>query len=132
MPVPAGAPEFNPLSGGHMSRFNNLRLAYRLGIAFGALILALVAIGAIAVSNLGALNRSANELGDHDVVALDHVLGIEQRIERNAYLTAAHLYIYDGDVKAQDAVEKEMTALRNANVVDMAAARKASDDAASV
>jgi len=115
-----------------MSRFNNLRLAYRLGIAFGALILALVAIGAIAVSNLGALNRSANELGDHDVVALDHVLGIEQRIERNAYLTAAHLYIYDGDVKAQDAVEKEMTALRNANVVDMAAARKASDDAASV
>ena len=35
-----------------MSRFNNLRLAYRLGLAFGAMVLALVVIGALSVSKI--------------------------------------------------------------------------------
>ena len=35
-----------------MTRFNNLRLAHRLGIAFGAMILALVVIGAMSVAKL--------------------------------------------------------------------------------
>jgi methyl-accepting chemotaxis protein len=115
-----------------MSRFNNLRLAYRLGIAFGALILALVVIGAISVSKLGALGNITNELSDHDTVTLENVLAIEQRIQRTSYLTTQHLYVHDGDLEAQDAVEKEITSLRNQNTVDMTEARKAADDAAIV
>jgi methyl-accepting chemotaxis protein len=115
-----------------MSRFNNLRLAYRLGIAFGALILALVVIGVLSVSKLGALGATTEELSDHDVVSLEKVLTVEQRIQRTSYLTASHLYIHDGDLKTQDGVEKEITSLRNANTVDMTAARKASDDPAIV
>src|SRR4051794_41127994 len=113
-----------------MSRFNNLRLAYRLGIAFGALVLALVVIGAISVSKINALSAETTNLTDHDTVALENVLAIEQRIQRTSYLTTRHLYVHDGDLEAQDAAEKEITALRNANTVDMTAARKATDDAA--
>ena len=40
-----------------MSRFNNLRLAYRLGIAFGSLVIALVVIGAISVTKMNALDE---------------------------------------------------------------------------
>ena len=68
-----------------MSRFNNLRLAYRLGIAFGALVLALVVIGAISVSKINALGTTTNELADNDVVALERVLAIQERIQRTSY-----------------------------------------------
>jgi methyl-accepting chemotaxis protein len=115
-----------------MSRFNNLRLAYRLGIAFGALILALVVIGAISVSKINGLEGEATNLSDHDTVTLEKVLNIEQRIQRTSYLATSHLYVHDGDLKAQDGVEKEITSLRNENTVDMATARKATDDAAIV
>jgi methyl-accepting chemotaxis protein len=111
-----------------VSRFNNLRLAYRLGIAFGALVLALVVIGAISVSKLDSLGDSTGELSDHDVVALEHVLTIEQRIQRTSYLTTQHLYVFDGDLKAQDRVVSEITSLRNQNTADMATIRKATDD----
>ena len=89
-----------------MSRFNNLRLAYRLGIAFGALILALVVIGGIAVSKINALDAETENLSAHDALTLEHALTIEQRIQRASYLTASHLYIHDGDLKSQDAVDK--------------------------
>src|SRR3954466_14127381 len=111
-----------------MSRFNNLRLAYRLGIAFGALVLALVVIGAISVSKINTLSAATTNLSDHDTVTLENVLAIEQRIQRTSSLTARHLYVHDGDLKAQDAADKEITGLRNENTVDMTAARKATDD----
>ena len=78
-----------------MSRFNNLRLAYRLGIAFGALILALVVIGAISVSKISALSGQTTNLSDHDTVTLQRVLTAEQRIQRAAYLTTSHLYVHE-------------------------------------
>jgi methyl-accepting chemotaxis protein len=115
-----------------MSRFNNLRLAHRLGIAFGALVVALVVIGAMSVSKLGTLGRTTDALSNHDIVTLEKVLMVEQRIQRTAYLTTSHLFVYDGDLKAQDAVEKQITALRNANAADLDAAQKASHNPASV
>ena len=60
-----------------MSRFNNLRLAYRLGLAFGAMILALVVIGAVSVSKINALDAGATALSDHDMVTQQHVLNIQ-------------------------------------------------------
>src|SRR5919112_3010240 len=133
MPVPCRCSlSSTPFRRTSMSRFNNLRLAYRLGIAFGALVLALVVIGAISVSKINALEGQTTNLSDHDSIALEKVLTIEQRIQRTSYLTSSHLYIYDGDLKAQDGVAKEITSLRNENTVDMAAARKANHDAALV
>src|SRR5919112_3102808 len=99
MPVPCRCSlSSTPFRRTRMSRFNNLRLAYRLGIAFGALVLALVVIGAISVSKIGALDATTTELSDQDVVALEKVLTIEQRIQRTAYLATQHLYVYDGDL----------------------------------
>jgi methyl-accepting chemotaxis protein len=115
-----------------MSRFNNLRLAYRLGIAFGALILALVVIGAISVSKMNALDAGATAMSDHDVVALDNVLNIEQRNQRTAYLTTSHLYVYDGDLKAQDDAAKEIASLRAAGTAEMKELRAAANDPATI
>jgi methyl-accepting chemotaxis protein len=115
-----------------MSRFNNLRLAYRLGIAFGALILALVVIGTLSVSKLSALDAGATAMSDHDVVALDNVLNIETRIQRTSYLATSHLYVHDGDLKAQDDIVKEITSLRAANTADMKELREAADEPATV
>src|SRR4051794_31480117 len=76
-----------------MSRFNNLRLAYRLGIAFGAMILALVVIAAISVSKIGALDAGTKALTDHDMVTQQHVLTIQSGVQRTSYLVTSHLYV---------------------------------------
>src|SRR3954454_12723043 len=103
-----------------MSRFNNLRLAYRLGIAFGAMILALVVIGAMSVSKIGALNAGTKELTDHDMVAQQHVLGIQSDVQRTAYLVTSHLYVHDGELAKQDAVAKEIAALTKSSDRELA------------
>ena len=81
-----------------MSRCNDLRLAYRLGLAFGVVILALAVIGAISASKLSALDDDAQTLATHDVVSIQHVLTVQQRVQRTAYLTTSHLYVHDGDL----------------------------------
>ena len=102
-----------------MSLFKNLRLAYRLGVAFGAVIVALVVIGAISVSKLGALNAYVNELSDHDLVALQHVVNVQKGVQRGAYLTTSHLYVHDGELAAEDAVAKELAAVTKAGDAEM-------------
>src|SRR4051812_6203589 len=111
-----------------MSRFNNLRLAYRLGIAFGAMILALVVIGAMSVSKIGALNAGTKELTDHDMVAQQHVLGIQSDVQRTAYLVTSHLYVHDGELAKQDAVAKEIAALTKSSDRELAGLRAAADE----
>jgi methyl-accepting chemotaxis protein len=113
-----------------MSRFNNLRLAYRLGLAFGAMVLALVVIGAISVSKISALNAGATKLSDHAMVSQQHVLDIQAGVQRSAYLTVSHLYVHDGDLPAQDEVAKEMAAITRAGDAQLAGLKKSSDDPA--
>ena len=113
-----------------MSRFNNLRLAYRLGIAFGAMVLALVVIGAISVSKMGALDKGATDLADRDMVSQQHVLNIQSGVQRTAYLTVSHLYVYDGDLAAQDGVAKEIAALTKAGATELKGLQSSADDAA--
>src|SRR3954454_20113804 len=109
VPPLSGAPEStSAFPGGSMSRFNNLRLAYRLGFAFGAMILALVVIGAVSVSKINALDAGAKALSDHDIVTQQHVLDIQAGVQRTSYLTVSHLYVHDGELPAQDAVAKEV------------------------
>src|SRR4051794_5198345 len=103
-----------------MSRFNNLRLAYRLGLAFGAMILALVVIGAISVSKIGALDAGTKALTDHDMVTQQHVLTIQAGVQRTSYLVTSHLYVHDGELAVEDGVAKEITALTKSGDADLA------------
>src|SRR5690242_6193529 len=102
-----------------MSRFTNLRLAYRLGIAFGAMVLALVVIGAMAVSRIGTLNDEVDALTRHDVVTQQHVLNIQAGVQRTAYLATSHLYVHDGDLPAQDAVARQIAARTRSGDADL-------------
>src|SRR4051794_35218645 len=111
-----------------MSRFNNLRLAYRLGIAFGAMILALVVIGAIAVSKIGALNNDTKALTDHDMVTQQHVLNLQADVQRTAYLATSHLYVHDGELAVQDGVAKEITALTKSGEAEIAGLKTSVDE----
>jgi methyl-accepting chemotaxis protein len=112
-----------------MSRFNNLRLAYRLGIAFGAMVLALVVIGAVAVSKMNALDAGVTDLSNHDVVVQQHVLDMQANVQRTTYLATSHLYVHDGELTKQDAVAKEIAALMKEGDVDAKAVKEANDEA---
>src|SRR3954454_21264470 len=120
-----------PLPGGPVSRFNNLRLAYRLGIAFGVVILALVVIGAISVTKLGTLSGEAETMANHDVVSMRRVLTIQHRLQTTAYLTTSHLYVHDGQLSVQDGIAKQVDALAAANAADLKTLDGSIDDAGS-
>src|SRR5919112_1405601 len=124
MPVPCRCSlSSTPFRRTSMSRFNNLRLAYRLGIAFGALVLALVVIGAISVSKINALEGQATNLSDHDTVTLEKVLTIEER-------DASRDYFQSTVVPAQVAATKAGDALSGAVVDQVAVTKKLADAAA--
>jgi methyl-accepting chemotaxis protein len=111
-----------------MSRFNNLRLAYRLGLAFGAMILALVVIGAVSVSKIGALDAGATNLTDHDMVTQQHVLNIQSGVQRTSYLVTSHLYVHDGELAKQDEVAKQIAAVTRAGDAELKGLKASSDE----
>src|SRR3954469_597511 len=111
-----------------MSRFNNLRLAYRLGLAFGAMVLALVVIGAVSVSKISALDAGATDLSDHDMVSQQHVLNIQGGVQRTSYLVTSHLYVHDGELAVQDQVAKQIAALTKVGDADLKGLKAASDE----
>jgi methyl-accepting chemotaxis protein len=106
-----------------MTHFNNLRLAKRLGLAFGVLVVALATVAAIGLTALGGLNRQVVTLSERDVVELEHIVAVGQRIEASAHLTVRHLYVLDGDLRAQDEVAAEQAAGVKANTADLAVIR---------
>src|SRR3954469_2282918 len=120
-----------PLPGGPVSRFNDLRLAYRLGLAFGVVILALVVIGAISVTKLGSLSSDAQTMATHDVVSIERVITIQKRLHDAAYLTTSHLYVHDGEPSVQDGIAKEVGKINAGNAGDFKALDAAIDDAGS-
>src|SRR3954449_7931332 len=119
-----------PLPGGPVSRFNNLRLAYRLGIAFGVVIFALVVVAVISATKMSALDADSSAMADHDVVSIERVLTVQQRMQRAAYLATSHLYVHEGDLAAQDAIAKPITALTAADDKDFATLATSIDDPA--
>ena len=101
-----------------MQTFKNLRLAVRLAIAFGALAVGLVLVGVVAVNATGGLNAQTDELANEDLRAT-HLAG--ELAERNAtigHLVAQHLYVNDGDLRAQDALHKRIESLSKENTRD--------------
>jgi methyl-accepting chemotaxis protein len=101
-----------------MQSLRNLRLAVRLAVAFGALAAGLLLVGAVAVSEMRALKSEANGLAERDVRALALAGTVGRRASTIAHHVAQHLYVFDGDVEAQDEVQKELEELRDANTRD--------------
>ncbi len=85
-----------------MSFFTNLKLAVRLGIAFGALALALVITAAVSFNGLNGVDADAHTLSDRDVAALMELVTISEDFLATDGDVVRHLYLEDGDLKAQD------------------------------
>jgi methyl-accepting chemotaxis protein len=96
----------------------NLRLALRLALAFGALAAGLLLVGGVALQQVGGLEEETTELSDVDLraTALGGTLG--ERAAVIAHHVAQHLYVEDGNLKAQDEIQKTVLELAAANTRD--------------
>jgi methyl-accepting chemotaxis protein len=93
-----------------MSQFSNLKLAVRLGVAFGALALALVITTFVSIRGLDHVNADAKVLSDRDVAALMELVTISEDFLATHGDVVTHLYVEDGDVEAQDKTAKSIDA----------------------
>ena len=93
-----------------MSVFTNLKLAVRLGIAFGALAVALAITAALSLDGLGKIDANASELSDRDVAALLQLVTLSEDFLATDGDVVRHLYVEDGDLKAQDKRAKTIEA----------------------
>jgi methyl-accepting chemotaxis protein len=94
-----------------MQRLRNLRLAVRLGIAFGALALGLLVVSVVAFKSTGNLDTKVHGLAVDVPQYTATVDGIAARMPEEGQLVAQHLYVYDGDLASQDKVAKQFDAL---------------------
>jgi methyl-accepting chemotaxis protein len=94
-----------------MQRLRSLRLAVRLGIAFGALGLGLLVVTLVAFSSTANLDTKVSALAVDVPKYTANVDGIAARMPQEAHLLAQHLYVYDGNLAAQDKVAKQFEAL---------------------
>src|SRR4051812_12277085 len=101
-----------------MQSFRNLRLAVRLAIGFGTLAVGLLLVGVVAISAMGGLNSKTDQLGSHDLRATRLAGQIAERNATIGHLVAQHLYVHDGDIKTQDALQKRMASLSVDNTKD--------------
>src|SRR3954470_387843 len=85
-----------------LSFFANLRLAVRLGVAFGALVVALLVTAALSINGLGAIQSDADELSQRDVAAFSHLIALSEDFLATDGDVLRHLYVEDGDITAQD------------------------------
>src|SRR3954452_20515950 len=100
-----------PLSKSHMQRLRSLRLAVRLGIAFGAPALGLVAVSVVAFKLTEDLGTRVDVLAVNEPRYTAAVDGLATRMPREGELMANHLYVFDRDLAAQDEVAKRCDAL---------------------
>ena len=101
-----------------MSRLANLPIAVRLGVAFGLLAVALLVITLLATRAFGVFHDDTQKLEERDVQALAIAGQLGQDLQGVGRETAEHLYVYDGDLEAQDelqAVIDELTAKTHAD-----------------
>src|SRR4051794_6774121 len=94
-----------------VNAFKNLPIAVRLGIGFGALVLALGLSGLLSYRALGTLNQHVSDLGTHDVPSLELSSKLSRQAEQAVHLTAQHLYVRDGDLARQDKLAATVASL---------------------
>jgi methyl-accepting chemotaxis protein len=93
-----------------VSFFSNLKLAVRLGVAFGALALALLITAFVSMQGLDNLEADTKTLSDRDVHALLQLVTISEDFLATDGDVLRHLYVEDGDVKAQDKTAEKIAA----------------------
>jgi methyl-accepting chemotaxis protein len=103
----------------------------RLGLAFGLLGGALLAIGITSLLAVDNLDARARALADKNVAAETLLVDAGERLQGIAHLTVRHLYVYDGDLAQQNAVARRVASLAAGNRRDVAALGRVLDDAAS-
>src|SRR3954463_11488189 len=99
-----------------MTWFNNLRIGVRLAIGFGTLVVALLIVAVVGASRLGSAGNATKDLAEHDVKAQSHIATIIDQLGGNEQKIAQHLYVEDGDLKAQDATAADIAG--NAKEID--------------
>ena len=97
-----------------MKMLMNLRLPVRLGIGFGALAAGLLVVAFVAASSIGSLRDQADDLAHHDLEMAQLIGHLGESFQANGSLAAQHLYVYDGDLRTEDAIAKEIAANRAA------------------
>jgi methyl-accepting chemotaxis protein len=93
-----------------MSFFRNLKLAVRLGVAFGVLALALAVTAVVSYDGLNQLDADAHAMADRDVAALMQLVTISEDFLASHGDVITHLYVEDGDVEAQDKTAERFAA----------------------
>jgi methyl-accepting chemotaxis protein len=95
-----------------MSRVANLPIAARLGIAFGLLAAALLALTLTATHAFGTFHDETENVDHRYVRALAVAGQLGQDLQGTGRETAEHLYVYDGNLKAEDAIQARVEKLR--------------------
>jgi methyl-accepting chemotaxis protein len=96
----------------------NLRLAVRLALAFGALAVALLLVGGVAIKQVGSLEHETHVLADQDLKATSLAGTVGERAALIGHEVAQHLFVKDGDLKAQDEIQHHVEELAAANTRD--------------
>jgi methyl-accepting chemotaxis protein len=95
--------------------FANLKLAARLALGFGTVALGLVVVAVFAGANLNRAGDDVDHLAGRDLLASDLAGRVVTRSAATGHLVAQHLYVFDGDLGREDAIQRRVLALRAAN-----------------
>ncbi len=90
-----------------MTSIRNLPLAVRLGGAFGALCVALAIIGFTGIHSMNGVGKDAENLANEHLEAAEALGAIREIVKDNVSLTSQHLYVFDGDLPAEDKIAKD-------------------------
>jgi methyl-accepting chemotaxis protein len=93
-----------------MQAFKNLRLAVRLGIGFGTLAAALLVVAVLGATKLAGVQGHVTTLADRDAVALARSGDLLTSTAETGHLVAQHLYVHDGELKVEDAIQARLDA----------------------
>ena len=91
-----------------MQTFRNLRLSARLGAAFGLIIVALLVAPLVSLHGLGNVNARADALSHDDRGRRAPRRPSARTSTATGYRVVRHLYVEDGDLKAEDKTAKEI------------------------
>src|SRR4051812_4421101 len=94
-----------------MAFFANQKLAVRLGVAFGALAVGLLIVAVIGFGQMGSLRSTTADLSHNNLRA--EALGglVNSKSLDVGQETSNHLFVHDGDLKAQDGIQKDIAGL---------------------
>ena len=92
-----------------MSRIRSISIGLRLALAFGAVCAACLVVALVGYTGATGLQTQTHHV--EDGARTQQLLGgLNEDIALNADAVVRHLYVLDGDLKAQDAMQKEIEA----------------------